>query len=113
MHLMRVLEVGLTALATRLGIEQKNENWNAILNLMEKEIRSCTSETHGREWKQKDEPFFTEAATHFRFLKNSWRNHAMHARAKYTEEEADEIYRSVRSLMRHLSERLSEISPET
>lgn len=112
MHLMRVLEVGLSALANKLGIKLKSDNWNAILNLMEKEIRSRTSETHGADWKQKDEPFFAEAATHFRFLKNGWRNHAMHARVKYTEEEADDIYRTVRALMRHLSERLSEVSPE-
>jgi hypothetical protein len=77
---------------------------------MEKEIRSRTKETHGEDWKNIDEPFFSEAATHFRFLKNGWRNHAMHARVKYTEEEADEIYRSVRALMRHLSERLCETS---
>jgi hypothetical protein len=107
---MRVLEVGLFALAARLDIDAKSDNWNSILNLMEKEIRSRTKETHGEDWKNIDEPFFTEAATHFRFLKNGWRNHAMHARVKYTEEEADEIYRSVRALMRHLSERLCETS---
>ena len=64
--------------------------------------------THGQEWKDKDEPFFAEAATHFRFIKNGWRNHAMHGRDKYTDEEAEGIYESVRSLMSHLSERLSE-----
>lgn len=111
MHLMRVLEVGLVALATQLGVDASGDNWNTILNRIEGEIRSRTKESHGEEWKTKEEPFYAEVATHFRFLKNGWRNHAMHARAKYTEEEADEIYLSVRALMRHLSERLSEVSP--
>jgi hypothetical protein len=70
MHLMRVLEVGLFALAARLDIDAKSDNWNSILDLMEKEIRSRTKKTHGEDWKNIDEPFFTEAATHFRFLKN-------------------------------------------
>ena len=64
--------------------------------------------THGEEWKNEDEPFFSGAASHFLLIKNAWRNRAMHARSKYTEEEAEVIYNSVRAFMRHLSERLSE-----
>ena len=107
-HLMRALECGLSSLASELGISLKTENWNTILNDIENEIRSRNKTTHGEVWKNKDEPFFAEAATHFRFIKNAWRNHAAHGRVKYTDEEAQEIYDSVRSFMRHLSERLSE-----
>ena len=32
----------------------------------------------------------------------------MHGKDKFTDEEAEEIYDSIRSFMRHLSERLSE-----
>jgi len=53
-----------------------------------------------------------EAATQFRFIKNAWRNHAMHARATYDETQAREIYNSVgaflRQLANHLRERLSD-----
>ena len=107
-HLMRVLEVGLSSLANALNVELNKGNWNTILNLVEKEIRSRTKDSHGDTWKNEDEPFFTEAATHFRLVKNAWRNHATHGKEKYTDEEAEDIYRSVRSFMRHLSERLSE-----
>ena len=108
LHLMRALEVGLASLAGALGRTLTTENWNTILSDIETEIRSRTKATHGPTWKDKDEPFFAESATHFRFIKNAWRNHAMHAKDKYTEEQAEEIYDSVRSFMRHLSERLSE-----
>ena len=107
-HLMRALEVALSSLAKALGLSLSTENWNSILNDIEKEIRSRTKATHGPTWKDTDEPFFAEAAAHLRFIKNGWRNHAMHARAKYTDEEAEAIYESVRSFMRHLSGRLSE-----
>lgn len=110
MHLMRVMELGLTAMASQLGVDASTDNWNTLLNRIEAEIRSRTTETHGSAWKEIDEPFYAEAATHFRFAKNGWRNHVMHARSKYTPEEADDIYRSVKGLMRHLSKRLSEPS---
>ena len=108
LHLMRVLEVALGGLAVALSLIPTDGNWNTILNDIEKEIRARSKATHGQEWKDKGEPFFAEAATHFRFIKNGWRNHAMHGRDIYTEERAEEIYDSVRSLMNHLSERLSE-----
>ena len=107
-HLMRALEVSLASLADALDLRLTTDNWNTILNDIETEIRSRTKVTHGQTWKERDEPFFAEAATHFRFIKNGWRNHAMHLKDKYTDEEAEAIYGSVRSFMRHLSERLSE-----
>ncbi|MFD0986748.1 hypothetical protein [Methyloligella solikamskensis] len=110
MHLMRAAEVGLGCLASALKVDASNENWNSLLNDIEKEIRSRTAATHGQDWKDREEPFFTESATHFRLMKNAWRNHAAHARVKYTTEEAGEIYQSVRAFMRHLSKRLREPS---
>ena len=107
-HLMRALEVGLSSMASALGMTLTNENWNTALNDIEKEIRSRTRATHGDKWKNEDEAFFAEAATHFRLVKNAWRNHATHGKAKYTDEEAESIYQNVRSFMRHLSGRLSE-----
>ena len=84
------------------------ETWNTSLNDIDNKIRSRTKKSLGEKWNDVDEQFFAEAATHYRFVKNAWRNRAMHGRDKYTEEEAKDIYDSVRSFMRHLSERLSE-----
>jgi hypothetical protein len=113
MHLMRTLEIGLESLADNLGKNLSKQNWNTILNELETEIRARTRTTHGQSWVDTDEPFYTEAATHFRLVKNAWRNHAQHARAKYTGEEAEDIYHSVRAFMRHLSRRLREAGQES
>jgi hypothetical protein len=103
MHLMRVLEVGLGCLGQFAGVDP-NENWNTVLNQIEAELKKVGKKTHSPE----EEQFAAEAATHFRSIKNAWRNHAMHAREKYDEERAVAIYDSVRSFMRHLATRLSE-----
>ena len=108
LHLMRALEPSLASLAAALGVDHADTNWQNIIDRIEKEIGSRNKGTHGKKWKNEDEPFFAEAATHFRMIKNAWRNHAMHAKDKYTDEEAEKIYDSVNFFMRHLSDRLSE-----
>jgi hypothetical protein len=102
MHLMRALEVPLQLLATSCGVEA-NANWNSLLNQIESQIRQRRE--------QRDpiaEQWMAEAATQFRFIKNAWRNHAMHARAAYGESQAREIYNSVGGFLRQLAVHLRE-----
>ena len=108
LHLMRALELGLASLATALEVGHADRNWQAIIECIEKQIGLRNKHTHGPKWKDEDEPFFSGAVFHFQLVKNAWRNPTMHAKSKYTEEEAEEIYDGARSFMRHLSERLSE-----
>ncbi len=110
-HAMRALEPALNSLACSLGVPAK-ENWNVLLDQIEKEIRSRSAKTHGESWKIKDESFYAGAAAHFRMVKNAWRNHAMHGKEHYDEERARDIMNSVSALMRHLATRLSEDRPE-
>ena len=51
---------------------------------------------------------YSQAAASFGVMKDAWRNHTMHVRAKYTEEEAGQIFDAVKAFMQKLSERLSE-----
>ena len=97
MHLMRALEVPLQTLANRCGVEG-NANWNKLLDQIEKQIRERreTRNPVAEQW-------MAEAATQFRFIKNAWRNHAMHARATYDEEQAREIYGSVGAFLKQLA----------
>ena len=102
MHLMRALEEPLSMLAMRCGVEDA-ANWNTLLNQIESRLRQRgASQDEG--WEQ----WASEAATHFRFIKNAWRNHAMHARGSYDEARANEIYGSVGSFLRHLAIRLQQ-----
>jgi hypothetical protein len=106
-HSMRILEAGLVALGAALDV-RVGENWNTALDQIEKEIRSRNRSTHGDAWKNTDEPFYTEAATHFRMVKNAWRNHTMHLKEHYDEERAQGVLNSVSDFMRHLATRLHE-----
>lgn len=103
MHVMRVLETGLGALAGHFGVEADG-NWNTILNQIESKAREVGKRTHGKEAEQ----WAAEAGTHLRFIKNAWRNHAMHPLEKYDEERAVAIFDNARSFMQHLATRLSE-----
>lgn len=103
MHLMRVLEVGLGALARHYGVEP-HSNWNTVLNQIENKSREVGKKSHGAE----EEKWAAEAALHLRFIKNAWRNHAMHPLEKYDEERAVAIFDSCRSFLVHLSSKLSE-----
>ena len=105
-HLMRAMEAGLNLLGKDLGVSV-GQNWNTALDEIEKEIRSRNRGTHGPQWKI-DEPFYSEAATHFRFVKNAWRNYVAHLHESYDEERAKGILNSVSDFMRHLATRLHE-----
>lgn len=105
-HAVRALESGLNALAAELGVDIQS-NWNNALNLIEKEIRSRSKSTHGQSWVV-DEQFYSEAATHFRFFKNAWRNHTMHIKERYDEKRARTIIIGVADFMAHLSSRIRE-----
>jgi hypothetical protein len=103
MHLMRVLEAGLGALARHHDVPA-DSNWNQVLNQIEVKIREVGKRTHGPDAEQ----WAAEAGTHLRFIKNAWRNHAMHPRQVYDEERAVAIFENSRSFMQHLSGKLTE-----
>lgn len=104
MHLMRALEPALLALQDAVQVNVPKEQWDQIINQVDSKIREITKRSHGKA----DEQWYSEAASHFRLIKNAWRNHAQHLHERYDEERAVVIYDSVRAFMRHLATRLSE-----
>jgi len=107
-HLMRVLEVGLVALAGDLKIPWPDQNnWQEVINGIEGKIKLFEkgSGTLPIDWKEKRQ-FYADAATQFTHFKDAWRNYAMHFHAVYDEGKADIIFRSVREFMRVLAARL-------
>lgn len=104
-HLMRVMESGLKALAKALDIPYA-PSWESYI----KQIETKISEKHkhkGIKWKR-DEPFFREVLGNLQTIKIAWRNPTMHIVRQYTPEEADDIFRAVRSFMRKISGRIGE-----
>jgi hypothetical protein len=46
-------------------------------------------------------------------FKNAWRNYTAHKQFKYTEDEAEAIFRHVRDFMMHIAKRLKEKKPKS
>ncbi|QEE43600.1 hypothetical protein FVA81_02940 (plasmid) [Rhizobium sp. WL3] len=101
-HLMRVLEAGLEALARQVGVTP-GENWNSVLNAIESKLREVRRKTDGPEQEQ----WAAEAGVHLRFIRNAWRNHAMHPLERYDSERASQIFEHTRSFMQHLASKLA------
>lgn len=104
-HLMRIMEVGLNAMGNALNLDVA-KNWHTALNEIEKEIKFWNLNPSAG-WKI-IEPFYADAATHFRMVKDARRNYTMHIKAHYDERKAQDIFNNVSAFMRHLAERLHE-----
>lgn len=104
MHLMRALEPALLALQAAVKVDISKEQWSQILNQIEAKIKTINKGNAPAG----DEQWYSEVAAQFIFLKNAWRNYAMHINERYDEERAQEVFDGTRAVMRHLATRLSE-----
>jgi len=109
-HLMRVLEIGLTVLGKKFGMSVSHTNWAPAIEELEGKIRNMHKDP---QWKalpdcKEQQEFYSQAASHLGVTKDAWRNYTMHIRGKFTEDEAEIMFASVRAFMQKLSERLSE-----
>lgn len=107
-HMMRVMEVGLRALAKPLGIPYA-PSWESYLTQIDKKIGQ-KHKTKGVKWKR-DEPFFRDAYGDLVAVKIAWRNPTMHIVRHYDQEDAEDVLRAVRRFMKRLAERFRESKP--
>jgi hypothetical protein len=104
-HLMRVMESGLRAVATKLEIPY-SPSWESSLRHIKIEL--------DKDWKQqsptwrKDKAFYSEVNSHLSAVKLAWRNPTMHIVKHYTPESAEDIFNAVKGFMKHLTTKLSE-----
>jgi hypothetical protein len=109
-HLMRVLEIGIRALARALQIpdplKPAERNWGVILKEIwtgiEKKWPTSASRMHG------DGALFEGLHASLDAVKNPWRNATMHVETKYTDDEAEHILIAVRGFMKKLASRMDE-----
>ena len=109
-HLMRVLELGLKALAADVGLPTDavaREQWKNIIDQIEKKIREMEA---GPKTANKTErtQALSAAAVQFRYFKDAWRNHVSHAHAAYDEREASTVFSHVEAFMTQLAGLLTE-----
>ena len=104
MHMMRVLEVGLSVLAAALGVGSQND-WGSYLREAEKELTKRKTSSGSR---SPDEQFYAEALSSMDNFGEGWRNPTMHPERTYSVERAEEIMGAVRSFMKLLATKLHE-----
>jgi hypothetical protein len=96
-HLMRVMELGVHAFGTAVGITLVEEKvWQVILDGINKKIKAM-------EAKQARTKVLAEAASHLYNVKVAWRNEVMHPKQTYTAEEAENIFANVKTFINDLA----------
>lgn len=101
-HVMRVLEVGLQALASKLSISlAKDTNWQNVLNAVQSAMKMLPRSTR----QEKDFLAKCSAAhAHLQSVKDAWRNDVMHPRASYSEHQVIDVIENSRALMVKIAE---------
>lgn len=88
-HSMRVVEVGLKHLWKNTGLKPTAKDWGAYLAAID-----------GYAPSRPNSIALQSVSNHLKTIKNAWRNPTMHVEAKYTEEEAADIYNALKPLMK-------------
>jgi hypothetical protein len=102
-HLMRVMEVGLRALAKKLKIPYA-PSWEQYLRQIAEKIYQ-KPKLKTVIWKR-DEPVYRDIHGDLQAVKLAWRNPTMHVQRSYAAEQAGEIYAAVKRFMQDLAVKL-------
>jgi hypothetical protein len=95
-HLMRIMESGVQAFGSKLGVALVNEkNWQNILDEANKKIRLLPP-------KAPQTVELSEVSANLYAVKLAWRNEVMHPNDTYTLEEAENLINQVRIYMQNL-----------
>jgi hypothetical protein len=105
LHCMRVMEVGLRALAGSLGVPYA-PSWESYLGQIAARI-GAKRKTKGVKWRR-DEKFYAGISGDLMTVKQAWRNPTMHVGRKYSIDEAEEIFIAVRRFMKVLATKCCE-----
>ena len=106
-HAMRALECGLAALAKPFTISSALDNWQTIIEQIEKAVRALGMQSKSQQ-KSEDEKFYGAATSHLYFVKNAWRNHVSHRLENYSDDDALKILLRTQEFVGSLCERLQE-----
>lgn len=109
-HLMRSLEIVLEGLRLCLGIPElakANRSWGTILKKVRTEI-DLRNGAAPPKWSVPGDPdFFSGLHASLIAVKDTWRDEAMHISDPYTEEQAEEVFVTVRVFMKKAASRFN------
>jgi hypothetical protein len=105
---MRILEIGLKALAADVGLTFDLQQWHNIIDQIESRISEERRTLPRGSARNERLQFNSEAAKEFFYFKEGWRNHVSHNRADYDEHQALSVLIHVRAFMNHLASKFLE-----
>lgn len=104
-HLMRVMEIGVKFLGTKMQIPLASEKeWGKILDGINGKMKIMTSgfgKLTARKKAKRDK--YSAVVAHLTHVKDAWRNRVMHPKDSYTDEQAEEVFRFVKVYMNYLA----------
>ncbi len=105
LHTMRVLEVGLKALARALNIPYA-PSWESYLKQISDQI-AVKHKNKTTKWKRA-EKFYRDLSGDLLLVKQAWRNPTMHIDRKYGIDEAEQIFNAAKLFMQRLANHFNE-----
>ena len=82
-------------MCAKAGINKVERAWGPLLSDLHSKIESMPKGSVRDDW--------SEVHVNLYHVKQAWRNSTMHPNRIYTEDQAEEIYRTVKAFVRHLS----------
>lgn len=112
-HLMRLMEIGIRAVARCLGIPDPTKpaerNWGTILRAIKEDLDAHVGQQPTKVWSiATDKEFFEGAYASLDAVRVAWRNPTMHIENKYTDDEAEHVFVAVKGFMMKLASRCDE-----
>lgn len=111
-HLMRLMEIGINAVAKSLAISLSStgsdRNWGSILRKMTNELNRRNTASPKIWADPRNEMIFAQAYLALDNVRQAWRNPTMHVENKYTDEQAEHILYTVRGFMKTLASHFDE-----
>ncbi|MGB3930856.1 MAG: hypothetical protein WBL20_18070 [Sphingobium sp.] len=106
MHMMRVAEVGVGALADHLEVP-RGASWGVTIN----NVLVALNGERGAKQDPVRKQWASETATYLNFVKDAFRNPAMHPEMSFDREQAISIFENTRAFMRSLAHRFRACAP--
>ena len=100
-HLMRVMELGVQRLGSKMkiAINPKTETWYQIMQHVDNAIKAMPVKSALQKTRKAR---YAATAAHLDGVRIAWRNDVMHPKATYTEDQAKEVFDSVKLFIRDL-----------
>jgi len=104
-HLMRVVEIGLRAMATEIGVDRQANSWGGIIGQLEARLSEIDATKKTPEIR-KTEKRIADLRLTVDAIRRAWRNPTVHEVAtNFTDEQAERVYQTVRDFMQILATR--------